>query len=73
DQSKLLDQVRTMIRCKRMSLRTDKAYENCIKRFIVYHKKRHPVVMGEVGIRDFLNHLVVDQNVAPSTRNQALH
>ncbi len=56
-----------------MSLRTEEAYTNWIKRFIIYHKKRHPLEMGESEIQDFLKHLVVEQNVAPSTQNQALH
>jgi len=70
---KLLDQVRTTIRLRGMSYQTEKAYTDWIKRFIIFHKKRHPKEMGAPEIRDFLAHLVNDRNVAPSTQNQALH
>jgi len=70
---KLLDQVRTTIRLRGMSYRTEKAYADWIKRFIIFHNKRHPKEMGAMEIRDFLAHLVNDRNVAPSTQNQALH
>jgi integron integrase len=70
---KLLDQVRTTIRLRGMSYQTEKAYADWIKRFIIFHDKRHPKEMGAPEIRDFLAHLVNDRNVAPSTQNQALH
>ena len=73
DKPKLLDQVRTAIRLRRLSYRTEEAYTWWIKRFIVYHGKRHPAEMREPEIRDFLSHLVIKQNVAASTQNQALH
>jgi integron integrase len=72
-QPKLLDQVRTTIRLRGMSYETEKAYADWIKRFIIFHHKRHPKEMGAPEIRDFLAHLVNDRNVAPSTQNQALH
>ena len=70
---KLLDQVRTVMRLRRMSYRTEEAYTNWIKRFIVFQGKRHPAEMGEPEIREFLSHLVMVQNVASATQNQALH
>ena len=70
---KLLDQVRTAIRLRRMSYRTEETYTDWIKRFIVFHHKRHPSEMGAPEIRDFLAHLVNDLNVAASTQNVALH
>ena len=69
---KLLDQVSIAIRAKHYSLRTEEAYVHWIKRFILFHKKRHPVEMGEVEINQFLSHLAVKGNVASSTQNQAL-
>lgn len=72
-QPKLLDQVRTTIRLRGMSYRTEQSYVDWIKRFIIFHNKRHPKEMGATQIRDFLAHLVNDRNVAASTRNQALH
>jgi site-specific recombinase XerD len=70
---KLLDQVRTAIRLRRMSYSTEQAYVDWIKRFIVFHHKRHPREMGAPDIRDFLAYLVNERNVAASTQNQALH
>ncbi len=68
---KLLDQVRDVIRRKHYSIRTEQAYIDWIKRFIIYHNKRHPVEMAEEVAR-FLTHLARDRDVAPSTQNQAL-
>ena len=69
---KLLDQVRDVIRRKHYSIRTEQAYVDWIKRFIIYHKKRHPVDMAEEQVAQFLTHLARNLNVAASTQNQAL-
>jgi integron integrase len=70
---KLLDQVQALLRREHYSLRTEKAYLNWIKRFILFHHKRHPQEMGRPEIEAFLTHLAVNQNVSASTQNQALH
>ena len=69
---KLLDQVRDVIRRKHYSIRTEQAYIDWIKRFIIYHGKRHPGEMAEGEVAEFLTHLARDLNVAASTQNQAL-
>jgi len=69
---KLLDQVRRAIRLKGYSIRTEEAYVNWIRRFILFHDKRHPQEMGSAEVEAFLSHLVSEKNVAPSTQNQAL-
>jgi integron integrase len=69
---KLLDRVRDAIRTKHYSIRTEEAYVNWIKRFILFHDKRHPQEMEATEIEEFLTHLAVDKNVAASTQNQAL-
>ena len=69
---RLLDQVRDALRVWHYSLRTEASYLQWIKRFILFHKKRHPLDMGEQEITAFLTHLAVDKNVAASTQNQAL-
>ena len=69
---KLLDQVRWHLRVKHYSIRTEEAYANWIRRFILFHRKRHPSDMGEQEIATFLTHLAVDRHVAASTQNQAL-
>jgi integron integrase len=69
---KLLDQVRTAIRRKHYSIRTEDAYVDWIKRYIFFHHKRHPSEMAAPEMEQFLNHLAVEKNVAASTQNQAL-
>lgn len=69
---KLLDRVRDAVRLKNYSYRTEKAYVNWVKRYILFHKKRHPEEMGRDEIEMFLTHLAVEGNVAASTQNQAL-
>ena len=72
DNPKLLDRVRDAIRLKHYSIRTEQAYTDWIRRFILFHGKRHPSAMGEMEVTEFLTHLARDQNVAASTQNQAL-
>lgn len=69
---KLLDRVHAVARMHHLSLGTERAYSDWIKRFILFHKKRHPKEMGTDEIRLFLSHLAVDGNVAASTQNVAL-
>ncbi|WP_374086420.1 phage integrase N-terminal SAM-like domain-containing protein [Methylomicrobium lacus] len=57
---KLLDQVRDRIRVKHYSIRTEKLYVQWIKRFILFHGKRHPLEMGAVEVEAFLTHLAVE-------------
>ena len=68
---KLLDRVRWYLRVKRYSLRTEQAYLDWIRRYVLFHKKRHPAEMGEEEIAQFLSHLAIEQRVAASTQNQA--
>ncbi len=69
---KLLDQVRDVMRLKHYSIRTEESYVDWIKRYILFHKKRHPREMGGAQVEAFLTHLAVEGNVAASTQNQAL-
>ena len=71
-QPKLLDQVRERLRLKHYSLRTEESYVHWIKRFIYFHRKRHPAEMGGQEVEAFLTDLAVNGRVAPSTQNQAL-
>lgn len=65
--------MREVIRFKHYSIRTEHAYVQWIKAFILFHQKRHPREMGAAEIRAFLTHLAVERNVAASTQNQALN
>ena len=70
---KLLDQVRHVIRKRHYSIRTEQAYTDWIKRFILFHEKKHPKDMGESEISKYISYLAVKRNVAASTQNQALN
>ncbi len=69
---KLLDQIRETIKLKHFSIRTEETYIHWIKRFIIFHKKRHPLEMGEQQIREFLSYLARELNVASATQNLAM-
>ena len=66
-----LERSRQKIRLKHCSLRTEQAYLDWIKRFILFHGKRHPVEMGAPDVESFLTHLAVARGVSASTQNQA--
>ena len=69
---KLLDQVRDALRVKHYAYRTEESYVQWIRRYILFHNKRHPKDMAEPEVQAFLTHLAVEGNVAASTQNQAL-
>ena len=71
--SRLLEQMREVIRLKHLSIRTEEAYLSWVKRFILFHDKRHPKDMGAPEIRAFLTRLAVQDKVAASTQNGALN
>jgi len=67
-----MDQVRDRLRLKHYSIRTETAYLGWIKRFILFHGKRHPAELGKPEVEAFLTALAVERNVAASTQGQAL-
>jgi len=69
---KLLDQVRDVIRLKHYAYRTEETYVQWIRRYILFHHKRHPKEMGNAEIEAFLSHLAVEGRGSTSTQNQAL-
>lgn len=70
---RLLDKVRQRIRLKGYSIRTERSYSQWIKRFILFHDKRHAKDMGKMEIEAFLSDLAMNRNVAASTQNQAFN
>lgn len=68
---KLLDRLRAKTRLLHYSIRTEEAYADWCKRFILFHHKRHPSEMGGAEIERFLTHLATERKVAASTQNQA--
>jgi len=73
DPSPFLRSVRESIRVRHYSIRTEEAYVQWVKRFILFHGKRHPAQMGEAEVSAFLTHLAVEGQVAAATQNQALN
>jgi hypothetical protein len=69
---KLLDQVREKLRLLHYAIRTEEAYVDWIRRYILFHGKRHPSAMGGAEVEAFLTHLAVEGKVASSTQNQGL-
>jgi integron integrase len=69
---KLLDRVRNAARVRHLSYRTEQAYVDWIRRFILFHDKCHPKEMDETHVSEFLTFLAVSRHVAASTQNQAL-
>jgi len=70
--SKLLDQVRSLLRTHHYSYRTEKTYIEWILQYIRFHGIKHPAEMGAAEVKAFLSHLAVERAVSASTQNQAL-
>ncbi len=68
---RILDGVRAKIRVKHYSIRTEHAYVDGIKRFVLHHGKRHPAELGAGHVEAFPSCLAVDGQVASSTQSQA--
>ncbi len=69
---KLLDRVRASLRVRHYSVRTEEAYVGWIRRYILFHGKRHPADRGAAEVEAFLTALAVEGRVAASTQNQAM-
>jgi integron integrase len=67
----LLDRVRERLRVKHYSIRTEEQYVSWIRRYVLFHGKRHPRETGEREVEAFLTRLAVAGNVSASTQNQA--
>ncbi|MEP1554260.1 MAG: phage integrase N-terminal SAM-like domain-containing protein [Paraglaciecola sp.] len=70
--SPFIESIRLILRTKRYSLKTEKAYLHWIRRFIYFNGKRHPKDMGELEVEQLLTHLAITLKVSPTTQNQAL-
>ena len=70
---RFLVQVANACRVRHLAYSTEQSYVSCVKRFILFHNKRHPRDMGPTEVRAFLTHLAVNRKVSASTQNQALN
>ena len=68
---RLLDRLRATVRLRHYSLRTEDYYAGWVRRYILFHNKRHPLDRGAAEINAFLTHLAVEGRVSASTQNQA--
>jgi integron integrase len=73
DSPRLLDRVRSKLRALHYSHLTERAYVTWIRRFILFHGKRHPLTLGAEDVESFLSDLAVNRRVAAGTQNQALN
>src|SRR5687767_5900738 len=69
---RLLDQVREAIRVRHYSYRTEQQYVAWIRRYILFHRRRHPRELGGQEVESFLTHLATERHVAAATQAQAL-
>src|SRR3989454_790602 len=69
---KLLQSLRANLRLRHFSPRTEEAYSSWVRRYVRFHRLRHPADLGEAEVKAFLSHLAVDRQLAPSTLAQAL-
>ena len=69
---KLLDVVRQSLRLRHYSLRTERAYCMWVRRFVLFHGKRHPSELGAAEVQQFLTYLARERRVSGPTQNQAL-
>ena len=69
---RLLDRLVRESRRRRLSHRTEKAYLQWVRRYVLFFDKRHPAELGADAVADFVSHLAVDRSVAAATQNQAL-
>lgn len=70
---RFLEEVRQIMRVQHYAFRTEQSYVDWIRRFILFHEKRHPIEMGASEVAEFLTYLSVKRNVAPATQGQALN
>lgn len=70
---RLIERVRARMRASRYSRRTEEAYIDWIRRYVLFHNRRNPAEMGEPEIGEFLTDLAVARKVSASTQHQAMH
>src|SRR2546422_4072958 len=68
----LLGRLRAAVRARHYSPRTEESYVGWVRRFVVFHGRRHPEQLGESEVRAFLEHLAEQDEVSASTQNQAV-
>src|SRR5262249_34462207 len=70
---RVLDQMRLLLRTRHYARNTEDCYVQWARRFILFHRVRHPRTMGASEVEQFLGHLATDGRVSASTQNQAFN
>ena len=70
--ARLQQEFQKKMRTGHYALNTERSYLHWIKRFILFHQKRHPIDMAEVEVGAFLSHLATHENISASTQKQVL-
>ncbi|TXS92547.1 phage integrase N-terminal SAM-like domain-containing protein [Parahaliea aestuarii] len=73
ESTRFMDVLRADIRARGYAYATERTYLHWVRRFIHFHKRRHPKDLGKTEIESFLNHLAVSANASPSTQRTALN
>src|SRR3979411_2869745 len=68
----LLAVAREKMRTRHLALRTEQAYLQWLRRYVVFHNRRHPRELGAPEVEQFLTYLAVHRKVSAATQNQAL-
>jgi hypothetical protein len=68
----LFEVAREKIRTRNLAFRTEQAYLQWMRRYVIFHGCRHPRDMGPAEVEAFLTHLAVAAKVGACTQNQAL-
>jgi site-specific recombinase XerD len=68
----LIQTYREELQTRHYARRTVNTYEQWLRRFLRFHRMRHPRTMGSAEVNAFLSHLAVELQVSASTQNQAL-
>jgi integrase len=70
--SQLLSNMRDVLRLHHYAYSTEKTYIQWVRRYIYFHNKTHPVLLGKSELEAFLTHLAANRDVTAATQNQAL-
>lgn len=68
----LFDVAREKMRTRHMAYRTEQTYLQWMRRYVMFHDRRHPRDLGPAAVEQFLTHLAVERKVSASTQSQAL-
>ncbi len=69
----IIKRLRTEIRSRHYSIRTEQAYEDWVRRFVTFHYLKSPRDLGANAVKEYLEYLAEIRKISASTQNQALN